>query len=459
MTSKRPNKTGAHGKGAKRPPEADRHAVYFLSLSLENVRCFGKKQTLNLSDGEGRPARWTILLGNNGTGKTTVLQSLVAFESVPLDKHSPEGWWRPRGLDWRVRYSEYSLSRSGCDLPGALRVWISHGQALTSVSTSPSSATYRLRPGAASPAHSADETPPPLCYAYGAGRRLGVSSLEDAERDGGTSSLFSDQADLRNAHEWLLRLDYSASKSSAMQQRQQERLEQVRLLLINILPEVEDIRFTTSPGSNPTPRVEFQTPYGWVALRQLGYGYQTLIAWMVDFASRMVERYPDSADPLAEPAVVLVDEIDLHLHPQWQRKLIGHLTDHFPNTQFIVTAHSPLVVQAAAGANITVLRREGDHVVIDNDMKAIRGWRIDQIYTSDLFGLESARPPELDEVLKRRREILSKPKLTQADERELRELEAQAGDLPVGETAEDIRTMKLLRESLDLIEQSRTQTP
>src|SRR5262249_10335936 len=110
-------------------------------------------------------------------------------------------------------------------------------------------------------------------------------------------------------------------------------------------------------------------------------------------------------------------------------------------------------------ANIAVLRREGDHVVIDNDLKAIRGWRLDQIYTSDLFGLESARPPELDEVLKRRREILSKPKLTQADERELRELEAQAGDLPVGETAEDIRTMKLLRESLDLIEQSRTQTP
>src|SRR5262245_22147371 len=57
---------------------------YFLSLSVENVRCFGPKQTLDLSDGNGKPARWTILFGVNGTGKTTVLQSLVLFEKMPL---------------------------------------------------------------------------------------------------------------------------------------------------------------------------------------------------------------------------------------------------------------------------------------------------------------------------------------------------------------------------------------
>lgn len=51
---------------------------------------------------------------------------------------------------------------------------------------------------------------------------------------------------------------------------------------------------------------------------------------------------------LADPAVVLVDEIDLHLHPIWQRRLIGFLSERFPNTQFIVTAHSPLIVQAAS---------------------------------------------------------------------------------------------------------------
>jgi hypothetical protein len=256
---------------------------------------------------------------------------------------------------------------------------------------------------------------------------------------------------LRNAEEWLLRLDYSASKPSSIQERQKHRLDQVKGLLLQVLPEVEAIRVSEPSEPEPDPQVEFQTPYGWVHLRQLGYGYQTLIAWMVDFASRMVERYPDSPNPLAEPAVVLVDEIDLHLHPQWQRKLIGHLTEHFPNTQFIVTAHSPLVVQAAADANIALLRREGDHVVIDNDVKAVRGWRIDQVYTSDLFGLKSARPPELDEPLARRQAILAKPSLSDEDRRELADLEARIGDLPAGETAEQAEALRLIQRSLDLL--------
>jgi hypothetical protein len=315
---------------------------------------------------------------------------------------------------------------------------------------------HRLRPGAAFCEWADADPRPPVCYAYGAGRRLGVPSLQEGWSDDGAGSLLSDHAPLRAGEEWLLRLDYSASRESDVQEQQQARLEQVRQLLIAILPEgeVSDIRMTAPTGAVPTPRVEFQTPYGWVHLRQLGYGYQTLIAWMIDFASRMVERYPDSPNPLAEPAVVLVDEIDLHLHPQWQRKLIGHLTEHFPNTQFIATAHSPLVVQAAAGANIAVLRREGDHVVIDNDAKAVRGWRIDQIYTSELFGLPSARPPELDEPLKRREAILSKSSLTQADKRELAALEKQIGDLPVGETAEQMTIMRRIQESLAVLEKA-----
>ena len=62
----------------------------------------------------------------------------------------------------------------------------------------------------------------------------------------------------------------------------------------------------------------------------------------------------------------LVDEIDLHLHPKWQREIIGFLTQRFPNTQFIATAHSPLVVQAAEDANVVLLKRTGDHVLIEN---------------------------------------------------------------------------------------------
>ncbi len=185
-------------------------------------------------------------------------------------------------------------------------------------------------------------------------------------------------------------------------------------------------------------------------MKDLSLGYRALIAWMVDLASRLFENYPDSPDPLAEPAVVLVDEIDLHLHPKWQRILMSYLGERFPNTQFIVTAHSPLIVQSAPDANIVVLRREGDHVVIDNDVEAIRGWRVDQILTSDLFDLESARPPQLDALLAERTELLSKPRLTQRDRRRLAELESKIGPLPAGETAAE-------REALDLIQEFASQ--
>jgi ABC-type molybdenum transport system ATPase subunit/photorepair protein PhrA len=57
---------------------------YVLSMTVENLRCFGPKQTLNLSNGKGQPAQWTIILGENGTGKTTLLQAIVGFELVKI---------------------------------------------------------------------------------------------------------------------------------------------------------------------------------------------------------------------------------------------------------------------------------------------------------------------------------------------------------------------------------------
>ena len=159
----------------------------------------------------------------------------------------------------------------------------------------------------------------------------------------------------------------------------------------------------------------------------------------------------DSPNPLAEPAVVLVDEIDLHLHPRWQRTLLQFLSDTFPNAQFIATAHSPLVVQAAMDANIVLLRREGDHVVIENDVEAIKNWRIDQVLTSDLFGLESARPPQLDHALRERERLLSKSRLTKADRERLTQLESEIGELPTGETPQDIEAMDIIRQAAALL--------
>ena len=217
-------------------------------------------------------------------------------------------------------------------------------------------------------------------------------------------SLFFD-VDLLDAEEWLLQADYASTRDKSERAVQKRTL--VEELLTRVLPDVENVRIGHSKEDD-YPTVEAKTPYGWVSVRNLSLGYQSMVAWMVDLASQFLDRFPDSKSPLSEPGIVLVDEIDLHMHPAWQRSLMSFLGERFPATQFIATAHSPLVVQGAEGADIVVLRREDDHVRIENSSDEIRNWRIDQILTSDLYGLPSARcPPRLDPLLAERRNILT----------------------------------------------------
>lgn len=447
--SKNPQPNGSNGANRERRGTG----AYFLSLELENVRCFSAKQVLDLSNGPDRPARWTILLGENGTGKTTILQLLAAFERVfepiPGVSFTRQG---ESGLLFSSPMTERIIRDPNGPLPqfsiNALRASSLEGSnsknvlcAYTASCDSKNTVTITV-----------DKHEPPKCYAYGTGRRLGVSSLNAEKSDSVTEGLFFEDTRLLNAEEWLLRLDYSASKASKIQYQQKKRLDIAKRVLIDALPDVSEIRFTAPTNEKPTPGVEFKTPYGWVPLRQLGYGYRTMIAWVIDFTSRMVERYPNCPDPLAEPAVVLVDEIDLHLHPKWQRELIEFLTERFPNTQFIVTAHSPLIVQAASDANLVLLRRDGDHVVIENNPETIRGWRVDQILTSELFGLESARPPDTEKLLMRRKQLLTKSRLTKANQKELEEINDKLGQFPSGESFEQAKkTLDLVEKSLDLI--------
>ena len=442
----------------KGPVRPEKTPEYVRSLTVENVRCFGSQpQQLQCCKQNGRPNQWTVLIGDNGTGKTTLLECLLAFDM--LEPSDARGTTRcaPRLFAWLFwDRPDFRIARVEGSQECRLNIDTEWDAPLASNSRKPKTGRVELR-------HRRDgsvECDPqagtaiPTFYAYGAARRMGRAALADEAAVDAALSLYDDKADLRNAEEWLLKLDYSASKESEVKTRQRQRFEQVRRLLIELLPDVDDIRVSVPSKQRPQPTVEFKTPDGWIPLKWIGYGYQTLIAWIVDFASRMVDRYPRHKDPLRQPAVVLVDEIDLHLHPKWQRKVMTFLSERFRNTQFIVTAHSPVFVQAAAGANITVLRRDRQkgHVVIDNSPEAIRGWRIDQLLTSDLFGFATARPPELEPLLLERKKLLSKSRLTKADKRRLSELEKRIGVIPDGETAEDAKTRQRLDRTLDALE-------
>ncbi len=363
---------------------------YFLSLTLENVRSFGSPQTLDLSDGRGRPIQWTILLGDNGSGKTTLLQSLAAMvpREVPgrpgsHEEHKQKPPVPEIFLSWPHKEEYRTFIRVGS---GELNISarLVYGAKLDAKDASfrEDEVSVRLNAqGSGSARGYPTVTENFLVYGYGAARRIGLAALSEARDSDPRATLFDENCSLLNAEEWLLQADYAAEKSK--DQNAVQRVGRIKDILVRLLPDVDELRI--QPSGTQTPFVEALTPYGWVMMRALSSGYRSVVAWMVDLASRMFDRYPNSPDPLAEPAVVLIDQIDAFLHPRWQRDLVQILTAIFRNTQFVVTAHSPLIVQAATEAKIVLLRREKDHVVIDNRTESVRGWRLDQIVASDLF--------------------------------------------------------------------------
>lgn len=422
---------------------------YFTSLTVRNIRCFGPEQTLRLTDAHGNPARWTVLLGDNGVGKTTLLQALATLAPVKTPEHArklvTEAAARSlpsksHGAAWRFLTS--GMARGDEPFHCYIRVELHYKLSLDAKSNTAQSAEIAQDGGYTSVGTPED---PVFCAAYGASRRMGRDGLEQSKEDP-FASLFDEHAPLRNAEEWLILADYAANKEANPRKKARavDELDRVKGALIALLPDVDDIRVDLDARPGAVPRVVVKTPDGWIAIRDLSLGYRTTMAWMIDLAARMFEAYPDSENPLAEPAVALIDEIDLHLHPKWQRDLFAHLTTCFPQTQFIATAHSPLVVQAAPDANIAVLERNGDHVVIEQGQQSVRGWRVDQILTSDLFGLPSARDPAQDELRKRRETLLGKARLTRRDEAELADIEARLVDAPGGETPQQIEAMNLI---------------
>ncbi|MGB4497388.1 MAG: AAA family ATPase [Methylococcaceae bacterium] len=129
-------------------------------------------------------------------------------------------------------------------------------------------------------------------------------------------------------------------------------------------------------------------------IEQLSDGYRMTLAMVMDIARRMAQANPDSENILESEAIVLIDEVDLHLHPKWQQTILPDLMRTFPNTQFIVTTHSPQVISTVAGHQIRIL---ADNQVIAGEA-GTQGAEASRIL-KDVFGVES-RPQNLEIVKK-----------------------------------------------------------
>ena len=96
---------------------------------------------------------------------------------------------------------------------------------------------------------------------------------------------------------------------------------------------------------------------------QLSDGQRAVLALAADLAWRMAQGNPHLEDPLTSEAIVLIDEVELHLHPSWQQRILNDLRRTFPNAQFIVSTHSPQVLTTVEPKNIVELAREDGRIV------------------------------------------------------------------------------------------------
>ncbi len=99
---------------------------------------------------------------------------------------------------------------------------------------------------------------------------------------------------------------------------------------------------------------------------QLSDGFRTSLAMAMDIAGRMAEANPDAADILSTPGIVLIDEVDLHLHPEWQQRILPDLQNIFKNVQWIVSTHSPQVMTTVEARCIHILKNENGNAYIEN---------------------------------------------------------------------------------------------
>lgn len=195
-----------------------------------------------------------------------------------------------------------------------------------------------------------------------------------------------------------------------------------------LLPRVEafDRRGANEPDSRLANAHRFTWRAGESRLRipatWLSHGYQGTISWIADLIGQVLWEAETDVELADMEGLVLIDELDLHLHPRWQRDLVPALREIFPAFQFIVTTHSPALLPAFAAEEVVLLRQDEQGNVVaaqsEVDPRALTG---SQLY-QEFFGLRSLHPAALDEKLRRYGFLASDPGRSDAQDVELRTL-------------------------------------
>jgi energy-coupling factor transporter ATP-binding protein EcfA2 len=376
------------------------------------------------------------LLGENGGGKSTALQALGLLLAGPEGAGQltrPLGWIRNEEqvgkISTRIHQGKNDPGKYGGDkrVDRAFRVtyFMTGSQPVTirkKTFTEPTIVENKekrltwLRQNALTSKGNGW-----FAVGYGAFRRLTrshqiiIPSLEPPVRFNNFITQFDEDQPLAAFERWMVYLDYRIIKSNDDEAKRQKEL---GVAAINkMLPEG-----VTFDSVTPEGRILFNIAGQKVPTIALSDGYRSVLALAGDLVWRLLLAFPDSQDPLTEDGVVLIDELDIHLHPLWQHDIALRLQERFPNLQFFVATHSPLI---AAGAGIDALTyrfvfHEGKTVL--EKVENIASLSVDRILQSDAFGLVSPFSPQTQATIDRYDALRRKKRRTRQDEKELEEI-------------------------------------
>ncbi len=347
----------------------DAEAFRLSARPLRRVEITNFRALRNLSLDFGEPGSeqtpWLMLLGENATGKSTVLQA-IALALAGADE--ARRWTRPAKL----------LSVGA--FQGSVVVWFWDQDAPVELHFQRSRDEFDGTRG-----------PSAIVLAYGALRyaERRTRGQDLGPRFSRIGPILQPIARVAYAGRWLLGLD-------------ERRFDTAARAMQSILPvDTASVMFRTAD------RVFFNVGEHRATLNELSAGYQTVVGLCADIMRHLFERW----DTLASASgIVLIDEIDAHLHPRWAMRIVSALREAFPQVQFVASTHDPLALRGLRNGEVAILRRdEAGFVVADQDLPPLEGMQVDQLLTSRVFGLESTIDPETEALLNEYYHLRSQP--------------------------------------------------
>jgi predicted ATPase len=362
----------------------------------------------------------TFILGENGTGKSAVLKAIALLTAGSGGLSDvigrPDDWIRI-GQE-RCIIKAVITTQKGDDRTISLE--IRRGDTIARMMQQNKESLEQLD---AAIAH-ADRNY--FVAAYGAYRRLGrrdsgynaAYARFSSPRSRHIQSLFDPDIPLVSLSNWAVEVDYRLGEKG---------MAVIRKALNDFL--ADQVQFEGIDKSRKS--MLFTTADGPITLEQLSDGYQDVIAWVGDLLYNITTTFGDYRDPMKARGLLLIDEIDLHLHPKWQRLLHFFLLEKLPNFQVIATTHSPLTAQQADEGELYALKREGAAILLVPFKGAPSRMLLHELLMSPLFGLvsdESLRVQQAREVLK---EVKGKKRVSAALKARAKESEALLASVPM----------------------------